>query len=253
MIKLSKREKSLLLILGCMLILGGLYYYVYVPKFNKVKALRDEVKMYKEKIEEVKKEASFDSTLNKDLKNLDKSIATMTLRLLPTIKQEKIILILNDMLNISNLKAISMQFSEIEIGNIEDEQKEEKKEVAKGTDYLLKQLMDQYKKLLRIPTEKEEEKKKEEKKENPIQVEKMSITIGFEGSYADLMSFLKEIETYDKKIVVKNISIHKEETLDLKGSFVLELYSVPKFHEQDEEYLRWDYDGKYGKYNPFMP
>lgn len=93
----------------------------------------------------------------------------------------------------------------------------------------------------------------------------MTATISYKGKYKDLITFLEHIETYEKKILINNISISKSkknntdedgivtEENSITGSIALDFYSVPKIHEQDEEYLKWDFDNGYGKGNPFVP
>lgn len=257
MMKLSKREKILLLILSNLLIITGFYYYLFVPKMNKIKKLNSEVEIYRQKISEVKEKKSSDKRLNNDLKNIDNSISNMTKNLLPSMKQEKIIIVLNEMLTRSNLEGQNIGFSDIKVGSVDniekvEEDKENKEQNVNKSEYILKQLVDQYKKIMKIPVQSEANKPKSKNKNN-INVENMSVTISFKGSYADLMSFIKEIEAYEKKILIKSINISEEEKYSLKGNIVLEFYSIPKFHEQDEEYLKWDYNkGKYGKYDPFI-
>ncbi|MEJ8554510.1 hypothetical protein [Tepidibacter sp. Z1-5] len=255
--KLSKREKIMLIVLGLMLIIGGYYKFILSPHFTKLDNIEQEVIDKKAEVERVKLEISKNNPVYKNFKIINAKIKSMTKPLFPSINQEKIIVILDEMLKESNLEGNSISFSEIDINEI-DVKKEEKKD----KDYLIKSLSEEYKGNKKV---KNDEANNEDQEENSNETEKMTATISYKGKYKDLISFLERIETYDKKILINNISVSKskenntdEEGIVTKensitGSIALDFYSVPKIHEQDEEYLTWDFDNGYGKDDPFVP
>ncbi|OPJ56336.1 hypothetical protein [Alkalithermobacter paradoxus] len=207
MIKLSKREKILLFILIILIILAAFYYLLFIPKYTKIKELRNELSQYEETIN-LLGDKQYDN-LQESIADIDKKIYNQTQSLLPVIKQEKIIVILNEMLSKADLKGDIIEFSEVEDVNFDDEKK-------------------------------------------IVDIKKMVVNINYTGSYESLMNFIKQTQSYDKHIGIKSIRINKDNENYLVGRIGLELYSVSKLHNQDEEYLKWEYNNKYGKDNPFL-
>ncbi len=258
--KLSIREKIMLIVLGLMLIIGGYYKFILSPQLTKLDNMKQEVIDKKAEVERVKLEISEKSPVHKNFKIINAKIKSMTKPLFPSINQEKIIVILDDMLEKSNLEGNSISFSEIDVNEIDV-----KKEEEKDKDYLIKNLSEEYKGNKKVKKDEESNENQENTDENKKETEKMTATISYKGKYKDLIIFLEQIETYDKKILVSNISISKAkenntdeygivtEENSITGSIALDFYSVPKIHKQDEEYLKWDFDNGYGKDDPFVP
>ncbi len=79
------------------------------------------------------------------------------------------------------------------------------------------------------------------------------ITISFsEASYESVVSFLKQVETMDRAIVVQNINLMKNvEGTTLKGEIVLNLYSLAKPDKAENNDLIFEPTLPSGKANPF--
>ncbi|WP_145993151.1 hypothetical protein [Tepidibacter mesophilus] len=261
--KLTTREKIMLIILGLMLIIGGYYKFILSQQLIKLDNIEQEVIDKKAEVERVKLEISENSPVHKNFKIINAKIKSMTKPLFPSINQEKIIVILDEMLADANLEGNSISFSEIDVNEIDV-----KKEEEKDKTYLIKNLLEEYKgnkKEKNNEVSNENQENTEKPDENKRETEKMTATISYKGKYKDIINFLEQIETYDKKILVSSISISKskENNTDeegivtddnsITGSIALDFYSVPKIHEQDEEYLKWDFDNGYGKDDPFVP
>ena len=261
--KLSTREKIMLIVLGLMIVVGGYYKFMLSPQITKLKTTKQEVIDKRAEHERVKLEISENSPIYKEFKIINAKIKSMTKPLFPSINQEKIIVILDDILEKSNLEGNSITFSDIDVNEINIEKEEEK-----DNNYLIKNLLEEYKgkkKEKKDEDSDENEEENQDSQENKKETEKMTATIIYKGKYKELITFLDEIEKYDKKILVNNIKISKPKQSDtdeegivndrnsIKGSIALDFYSIPKIHEQDEEYLKWDFDNGYGKDDPFVP
>ncbi|CAH2214670.1 hypothetical protein [Tepidibacter aestuarii] len=258
--KLTTREKIMLIVLGLILIIGGYYKFILSPQLTKLDNIKQEVIDKKAEVQRVKLEISENSPVYKEFKIINAKIKSMTKPLFPSINQEKIIVILDDMLGKSNIEGNSISFSDIDVNEI-DVKKAEKKD----KDYLIKNLSEEYKGNKKEKKDEASKENQEDLEENKNETEKMTATISYKGKYKDLITFLEHIETYEKKILINNISISKSkknntdedgivtEENSITGSIALDFYSVPKIHEQDEEYLKWDFDNGYGKGNPFVP
>ncbi|WFD11044.1 hypothetical protein [Tepidibacter hydrothermalis] len=258
--KLSTREKIMLIVLGLILIIGGYYKFILSPQLTKLDNMKQDVIDKKAEVERVKVEITENSPVYKEFKIINAKIKSMTKPLFPSINQEKIIVILDDMLEKSKIEGQSISFSDIDV-NVIDVKKEEEKD----KDYLIKDLSEEYKGKKKVKKDETNNDEQKDPEENTNEIEKMTATISYKGKYKDLIVFLQQIETYDKKILVNNISISKskQNNIDeegivtdnnsITGSIALDFYAAAKIHEQDEEYLKWDFDNGYGKGDPFVP
>ncbi|KMJ93195.1 hypothetical protein CBCST_20015 [Clostridium botulinum C str. Stockholm] len=79
----------------------------------------------------------------------------------------------------------------------------------------------------------------------------MSVNIQFQGTYEDILDFIKRIEDFPKYIKIKNIKVSQNGNLGINGSVTLEFYAIPKIEKEYGDLLEWNLDNSYGKVNPF--
>lgn len=77
------------------------------------------------------------------------------------------------------------------------------------------------------------------------------ITLSFDNSsYESVMTFLKAVESMEKSLIVKNISMAKAEA-GTGGQIILSLYALPKPDDSDRDLLKFTPVIPKGKTNPF--
>lgn len=248
--KLNKREKILLSVLGIMLLIGGYYKFVFAPQREKLNSLIQQKEEYDKKLQDINRQIALKSKIETDTKVLNSKLQDMTLRLFPAIKQENFIVIIDKLLNEANLRGISLSFSDIKAVPVESVKDEEKNDKTSS----LKNIVDEYN---GVPVKKEDNKKidnnsnnKKDDKDKPS-AENISLNISFKGPYKNLMQFIKSIEVYNKNIVVSNLQISQGGTEGVTGSMQLEFYAIPKISDEDKDFFKWEIKNAYGKENPF--
>lgn len=248
--KLNKREKILLSVLGIMLLIGGYYKFVFAPQREKLNSLIQQKEEYNKKLQDVNRQIALKSKIETDTKVLNSKLQDMTLRLFPAIKQENFIVIIDKLLNEANLRGISLSFSDIKAVPVESVKDEEKNDKTSS----LKNIVDEYN---GVPVKKEDNKKtdnnsnnKKDDKDKPS-AENISLNISFKGPYKNLMQFIKSIEVYNKNIVASNLQISQGGTEGVTGSMQLEFYAIPKISDEDKDFFKWELKNAYGKENPF--
>lgn len=251
MMKLSKREKYMLILLALVILITGYYQFIYTPQMNKIKELKAKIEEYENVNLITKIQASPQNKVYKEFKILNSKIDMITSYFFPDIIQEKIIINLNEMINNSQIKVKSMNFTEPSYGLIETRETEENKES------LLEQYVKIYNEISRTinKTEKINKEKSEqnlEKKESlDDKIKRMTVSLKFDGSYEKIMSFLNEVESSNRKIIIKNLNIVQADDEFMTGNIILDYFAIPKITEEDEEYLNWYIENEYGKDNPF--
>lgn len=248
--KLSNREKILLISLCVLILIIGYYQFALSPQLKRVEKLRLEAENYKSRIDKVKRDISPESKIHKDYKIMNSKIILASKDLFPELIQEKYITILDKMLKDTEVNAASITFTNEELATIDDY-------ISEDTDnnYLLNQFVDEYHGEHNKKNPKEDNQKKSEDitEKNKVQVEKMSAAISFKGNYDNIIKLIKGIEDFDKKILIKSISLNQDEEGLMIGNIGLDFYAVPKIYNKDENYLNWNIQNTYGRKNPFKP
>lgn len=280
LLKITKYKKILVIVFVVVILLGGYYKFVFIPQVNKIYQLNLKNEEYERQIKEEEKTRNLNKKLVEEIRNVNKKINISVTRLFPNIDQEKFIVLLDDMISKTGIKCNNINFSEVSIEKVSEEEEKSSKES------MLETLLKEYKALRgqkqdNSTEENAEDKKttddnnKDSKKVVP-EAEKMSITIAYEGTYENVMKFIDEIKAFDKRIIIKDISLgtasstdnnnddndniinnyvvndsYTENNGEVSGNIVLEFYAVPKFADEEDDYLKWEFNNDYGKQNPF--
>ena len=259
-LQLTKREKIMLGALGSLLLVGGYYQFILNPQLNGLKELQGAVKDYEQQVQQVKNEINPNSKVYKDFKILNQKIEGKTRRFFPEIIQERIITLIDEKIKQAQLETPTLVFTELEIAAVEI-----KREEPKNLNYQIKSMANAYKGIkenqVQEPAQQsissqensgaQEESQNNEKDQGIDSIEKMVVTTGFKGSYSALMNFIKAIESMDYKIIISGLNIARAESGELAGTMILDFYGLPKLHEQDAEYLTWNFSSPKGTNNPF--
>ena len=240
--KLTDREKILLVLLGGLIFVGLYMNFILLPQLESIKALESRSAVLDRQIEEIELYADPQGKAQQDFKALNDTIATMTARFFPTLKQETLILILNDMIVNSGINGNTLAFTPISVGPVEVKGARPSLEAM-----TLRDLADKYHGT-RDNTGASSNNTNANKDTN---LEKMEVNIQYQGSYSNVIQLLNEIETYPRKIHVSRISLAADQSRgEITGSISLHFYGLPKLHDQDGD-LAWQRYDIYGRNNPF--
>lgn len=273
--KISKKERIMLLVLG-MFAIGILYYQfgytTLVKKVEEKTAMKNEIEQkYNKAMDTIN---SMESQ-NSKVKMLNAKIADESLPFYPTISQEHIILELDKLIEDSGLEG-GMTFEATEVKGVESLKKSEKDKGLEESslqgdadiyNYKYGKLKEDKateskKNNAETSNENEQDSKKSEdnstlksKKENKSDKEntvtQIKVNVDFNGSYEDVVKFLKALGEYKKKIPVCTINISEKNLDEIKGSVNMIIYSIPKIDGEISDYLRWTLNNTYGKSQPF--
>lgn len=246
MMKLTKREKKLIIILLVLIALIAYYKLILQPPLNKIKLMNEDKEDKKLKAEQITSQLKLKEKISEEYKTLGYKINNIASRYFSEINQERIILVLDEMLEESGLRENSISFSDINIKDISTIEETKKQEATLHK--LARKINDDA-----LEREKENEENKESLEENidkNSQVEGMTIIINYEGSYNQLLKFLSFIEQNEDKIIINTLNTVMNEGV-LQGSIILEFHSIPNLSNIDDEIIEWDFYENYGKDNPF--
>lgn len=239
--KLSKREKSLLVLLAFSLVLYLFHRFVYLPKTSVIQALEADI------MEERAFKARLQKTVG-DHAGLEASIRAMKLRagemdrILPvTIHQEEIIVYLQDMFDAYGLEASVMNFS---TGVLEDASREDD---APDSIELLLEEYESGKRTKSLEELKNPGNPAEETVPPPPAVKRFDVSLGFSGTYGQVKEFLDKLESNPRLIGVQAAGMTSEDGL-VRGTMTL---GFPFYNDGTLNRLEWFLDRPYGRSNPF--
>lgn len=269
--KISRREKVMLGVLCIAAIITAYYNLIYSPQKQKINTLIAEKAKYDEELTLLSKEALNLQNIQKNTKIINADILGLSEDLLPPIPEEKLILIMDDLINKSklNIGGFTISNSSLEsaeavaVDNLEKQKSslevivEEYIALNNGEEKISKEdTTNTEKKDTEVTKENKEESKENTTTENKeaekilgSTVEKVSISMGYQGTYDELNAFIKAVEDFSGKIIINNLTISASET-KVTGNMTLDFYFIPKINATGE-YMPWIYNAKYGKDNPF--
>lgn len=249
--RLSKREKVMLILLGFFLI-GVVYYqFVFTKQVSKLSSLRDERQQLQDSYDKMQASVISVDKNNTAIKIYKDSIESKSMEFYPQIYQDRIILEINDLLEKAKIKG-SLSFSEVEVLPVNKYFADSNSETQEPT---LKKPADEINSLEKQNKENSDKNTGESTVDSVdndgLLVEQMQVTVNFTGAYEDVSEFIKLVSEYARLIAVPNIALTSSGDNKVSGTLNLEFYSVPKVSDEDAEYLQWTIDNTYGKSNPF--
>ena len=245
--KMSQREKSLLMIVSCVLVAVLYFQFIFSPKQNQVSQLENELFDVQTRYDQVMENISSLESRKEKIKKITASVSETTSVLYPTLIQEKIILALDELINETGIVA-TIGFSQISAQAVQP--------FTGGTYELpkssLSSLTDQYSDLTTSePVVEEIDSNSESSVTSNSTAEVMSIGLSFTGTYEVVKTFIDAIQSWKYNLVLSNLSLTPLNESEVTGSTTLEFYAIPKLSNQDQEYLEWTLEDTYGKELPF--
>lgn len=278
--KITKKEKYLLGILGAVLLSVLYYQFVYTPQINKYEELN---------ISKNEKQQEYDdimNTINKmdeqkgKAKGLTQIISEKSSMFYPEIIQEYIILEVDKLLADSGLLG-TISFSEITSGQVEIVTDGVNSNITTSFDLIVDEYNSKFPEEVEVSEqENDSEESVTETIESQVETnqdlvsvnesteetvenidvdpdtnataEQIKVSLNFSGSYTALKKFIKLANESARKIVITNISLSgKGEGEEVSGTMNLEFYGIPKLGNTDSAYYEWVLENTYGKDYPF--
>ncbi|BEP28985.1 hypothetical protein [Helicovermis profundi] len=241
--KLTNREKMLLIVLVLAIVGFGIYRFLLTPIVDKYHSTKD---IYEKKIVELR---SIESNIMRKsdmetlISNFKNKVSVLEEALPPVIHQEEIVVYLDKLVNDNDLLVSTISFD----NGTTDFKKTNDEEPIDS-------ILNEYSKFVEstnINSNMNKYKNKTYDEKVKRDYNEFSVNISIGGKYEDVKSFLQTIEKNNKKIVIANISLVKDTEDEASVSGSIEL-SFPYFYDNEIlKAINWPYNGDYGNDNPF--
>lgn len=242
--KLSKREITLFAVLG--VVLGSIVYYKYIiiPQTAIASSVSVDRKQKRNELERFKTDIASKHKLKVELIKLQKKLNNNSEDYFLTLDQEEIILLLNDFAKDTDVKVEAITFEEPReeiLGENEDGDESTESSDSKQVKEKDKQEDNQNKKNKDKTDESKATVKDEIEEDAGDNLDVYTVNLEYESSYASLLDLLKLITNHDKRIMIKDINIKKEETenQNIKGNITLDFYVIGRILGEEHELYAW--------------
>lgn len=216
--KLSKREKILLSLLIASIIIFGVYKFVYSPIVQRITALKEELIEFESKEKTVNELLLKESEIKEQLAFIKEKMKDNS-NIYYEIKQEYIIVLLENLLNKSNVKDYVISFT-----TPEDVILNETK-ITENNLLDINNLLDEVSTKINIIKGNSINNNDNTENDKEINYQRMLVTIEYECTYNSLISFINSIEKNEEKILINSIDIRKSDVI-LSGEITLEINAI---------------------------
>lgn len=252
--KISQREKFLLILVSCILVVTLYYQCVLVPQKEKLATLEGQLVEVQERYDQVMSNIATLQQRQENIKGLVASISERTSAYYPTLIQEKIILELNEIIEQTGITA-TLSFSPISSQTVQALTAGEYSKPQSSLEPLVDELhglQDSNQEDSELTSDQSSTTKETSQvATSSASAEVLTVSMTFSGSYETVKTFIDTIQNWKYNLVITNLSLSPQSETDVAGSFNLEFYAVPKLKTQDQDYLEWTLNDTYGKEMPF--
>lgn len=253
--KISKKEKTMLIALATIALGAGYYQFVYKTQVAEVEELANRKQELQQEYDSVIQTIRTLEERKGKIKIYNSNIKEKSKIYYPEIIQEKIILEVDKLLADSELKG-SVSFTPITVGQVEVVNVAH---TSKG-DSSLQSIINDYN--LNFKNEQPEDGSQSMNNENtnssesPVTssgttVEQLKVNMNFNAPYQNVKKFLDLVDSSEHKLAISNLSLNSGNGTNVSGSLTLEFYGIPKLYNFDKDYLEWTLNNTYGKDTPF--
>ena len=235
--KISSKEMKALIIVGSILV-GIIYYqFGYISLTEKLV----EKKQAKLKIETEYNKVMSDIQTLEERKSKAKVLLTKSIdkasNFYPQISQPKIIIELNEIMEKSDIKG-NVQFTPIEVKEVTDITPNTPSLPNTSFNSVVDAIND---KVTQASTGINNVGGVAAATVAGVTCEQVKVVITVSSASIESWNkFIKNLEAYDRKIVLNSLALTALNERDVTTTLTIELYAVPKINDVDKEYLNWD-------------
>ncbi len=249
--KINIKSRQTLLVLFLTIVLIGSYLYILSYISENVEKIEQEVNQLDIKYKDLSKRSEKKGEIEKEIKKNSTELNRLSTLLPPEIRQEDMIISLNDLRNSSGLQFINIAFSTAKaIAEQVDKNKTQPDTAKTDTAKTDTAKTDKTKANTNNTT-----KAKPVKPSNTIEMPDLTgieveVNSNFTSNYGQLKQFMRDIENHKSRIVIQKLNLKSSEELGISGSMALKFYG---FSDKSLKLDDLNIELNRGKSNPLVP
>lgn len=230
--KLSTREKLMLVVLAAVALIVASYYFLFQPQIDKIQALKAEDANNKAMMEAMQRELESGGQLDAQVNELNAKLAEKTRQFYPEALQDKLILAFDEILARTGTTSDSYTFGPLTASQAAAPQTAETQaqSSAQSRSPTANDIAAQYNQILGIadgqPAAQPVADQSAAQKPD-TQVQYMNVSLKISGTYDGVMNFIKELEASNKAIRINDLNITMSDTGMATGSISVDFYTLP--------------------------
>ena len=204
--RISKRDRNLLILLGIVALLAAYYFILMVPTETKIDNLETELLAKESDKQLLEMKMASEKNLDSNLETIENELAAQTDAFYEQISQEEMLAVVE-----SFAEGMPINFTDIAITS--------------------------------------------NMSQNP-NAEKYVATVGYQGDYETLLSYIRNVRNHSKKIRISDLSISNDFDAGIKGKMALEFNAIPvaaQYSAPSEKLVKAEFNTRDILMSPFTP
>jgi len=247
--RLTSRERLMLIAFVLLLIVTGIIYYIYLPVYDNLTNEKNSLVSNQKILTDIEKNILPLEQQIMLIDNFREKVEIMKRTLPPVIYQEDIIRKLYATMELNNVDVVEYSFGQESTKAVQNNDQEAIDKILSGyEDTILDNIS---KNMVEARFESDEQVVDEVPKTWKDTVDKISVTVNLQGEYENLMRALNDIEKYENLSVITGLSIAKE--FSNKNHVVGSVDIIFPYYYDNEtlEKVDWIYESEFEKHQPF--
>ncbi|MGP1598979.1 hypothetical protein [Peptoanaerobacter stomatis] len=237
--KISSREKNLLVLLAAVLVAYLFFSFVYTPQSEKIQSLKQSQQDKQVEYEQKQAMISSETSVDSDIASTKKKLFTVAKSYFGNVDQEDIIVILNDFAQKANLDIKSIKFmepvktslSELGVGTTVQQQAEvpangENTDVSPQDNDNQEQTETSTSDGNGDVSSQDNISQEQAESSTSDNITTRSVDIDFEAGYDNLMDYLIEVGNYEKYISISSMNLNSSDEIPLSGTISMNFYCI---------------------------
>ncbi len=252
--KITVREKVMLLVLCIIALLALSYYLLFKPQFERLKTISIENIQVAQQVEKANTDIKSLEKLDEQIAMNKKTANDKTTKYYPEILQDRFVILLDGLVKKKMLTYNSGNYSQVTIEPIQNPTSETR---PNSSEYKAFKLSEEYRNIVSGLKSEDETAAQPatggvtEPAEITNQVSSLYVMVQLTGTYDQFKGFLADLEALKRSVIIKNIKMTKNDLNQIEGEVEIEFVSLAKLEETNDEFVNWPFNNTYGKNDPF--
>lgn len=247
--RLTSRERFMLIGFLVLLSVAGLIYYVYLPVFDALTLERSKLQENERTLASIERNIMPLETQKSLINSFKRKVEIMERTLPPIIYQEEVIRSVSQVFEANEVEDISYSFGTAGDRIEKDGDEEAIGKIISGYEDTL---LDNFSKSMveaRFENQNESDTEEEEGWESVVNT--IDATVEISGAYENIKNVIAQLESFDNIVLIKNLSIAKDNNFVDRVVGTIDLQFPYYYDNETLAKLNWLYESEFEEHSPF--
>ena len=247
--RLTSRERIMLIGFLVLLSVAGLIYYIYLPVFDALTLEKSKLRENERTLDNIEKNIMPLEMQKSLISSFKRKVEIMERTLPPIIYQEEVIRSVSQVFESNSVQDISYSFGTAGDHVEKDSDEEAIGKIISGYEDTLLDNLSKSMVEARFENQKEEDSEEEEGWKSVVNT--IDATVEISGEYENIKNVISDLEGFDNIVLVRNLSIAKDNNFANRVVGTIELQFPYYYDNETLSKLDWLYKSDFEEHNPF--